>query len=52
MVEAIGVAGVLSVRQWALVNMKNHYREEPHAPLMEIVSEFLVAFSEDDEPPV
>lgn len=30
--------------------MKNHYKEEPHSPLMKMVSEFKVAFSVDEKP--
>jgi len=34
-------------RDRALANMATRYREEPHASLMRIVSEFRVAFSDD-----
>ncbi len=30
--------------------MKEHYRNEPHSPLMKMVSEFKVAFSVDEQP--
>lgn len=36
--------------QRAFQNMKAHYREEPHAPLMKMVSTFRVAFSKDEIP--
>ena len=29
--------------------MKEHYRDEPHSPLMEMVSDFRVAFSVDEK---
>ena len=30
--------------------MKEHYRSEPHSPLMNMVSDFKVAFSVDEKP--
>jgi hypothetical protein len=30
--------------------MKEHYRNEPHSPLMKMVSDFRVAFSVDEKP--
>lgn len=37
--------------QTAFRHMKAHYREEPHAPLMRMVSIFRVSFSSDEPPP-
>lgn len=34
--------------QLAFRNMKGSYREEPHSPLMKMVSTFRVAFSKDE----
>lgn len=31
--------------------MKGHYKDEPHSPLMKMVSDFRVAFSVDEKPP-
>lgn len=36
--------------QKALKRMKNDYKEEPHSPLMKMISEFKVAFSTDEVP--
>lgn len=38
--------------QNAFRNMKQSYRDEPHAPLMKMVSTFRVAFSADEIRPV
>jgi hypothetical protein len=38
--------------QAAFRHMKGRYREEPHAPLMRMVSTFRVSFSRDEQPPV
>lgn len=32
--------------------MKAHYKNEPHSPLMTMVSNFKVTFSTDENPPV
>lgn len=29
--------------------MKTHYKDEPHSPLMKVISEFRVAFSVDEK---